>query len=169
MSDEHILAAMENAEAVGLGLPAVKPSVACLIVAPEEALTPDAKCPSSQCRVTDNYICKAYDTAARIGRLGNTLSHLPLALSTSLQAFAFQTKEMGRLMSTLVQACRHVWLAQSPLLEATRKVLRQVPAEPGELFGSTALETLDWTSLHRRVPTSGSQREPEVGTAICAR
>ncbi|KAL7379972.1 hypothetical protein ABVT39_009365 [Epinephelus coioides] len=45
----------------------------------------DPKCPSAQCKVTDNYICKAYNTAARVGRLGNTLSHFLLALSASLQ------------------------------------------------------------------------------------
>lgn len=73
---------MESPEAVGLGrVPAVEPSVAAL----EEALKPDPKCPSSQCRVTDNYICRAYYTAASMGRLGNTLYHLLLTLSPSLQ------------------------------------------------------------------------------------
>ena len=71
---------------VGLGhMPHVEPSIAALIVAPDEALKPDPKCPSTQCRVTDAYVCKAYDRAGDIGRLGNTLSHLLLALSTSLQ------------------------------------------------------------------------------------
>ncbi|KAJ8246568.1 hypothetical protein GJAV_G00252890 [Gymnothorax javanicus] len=42
-----------------------------------------------------------------------------------LQAFAFKTKELGWLMSTMVHACHHVWLVQSPLPEATRKARRQ--------------------------------------------
>lgn len=72
---------MENTEAVALGhMPAVEPSVTALIVALEEV-----KCPSAQCRITDNYVYRAYDTAARTGRQGNTLSHLLLALFTSLQ------------------------------------------------------------------------------------
>ena len=186
-SDERALAAMEGAEAVGLlHMPAVEPAVAALIVSPEEAMKSDPRCPSAQCKVTDDYVCKAYNTAARIGRLGNTLSHFLLALSTSLQdaqvddstrdicdaslqTFACQTRELGRLMSTLVHTRRHVWLAQSPLTEATRRVLRRVPAEPGELFGSAALVALDRTaeagetrrrlaSLHKRTPASSRPR-----------
>nr|XP_033477362.1 uncharacterized protein K02A2.6 [Epinephelus lanceolatus] len=74
----------------------------------------------------------------------------------SLQAFAYQMRELGRLMLTLVHTRRHVWLAQSPLTEATRRVLRRVPAEPGELFGSAALDALDHTAeadeTRRRLP-----------------
>ena len=87
-----------------------------------------------QCRVTDDLLSKAYDAAARMGRTGNSLSHLMLALSASLQeatldtsvhnfgdvslqAFASMSRELGRLMSTFVQARRQVWLAQSPLTE----------------------------------------------------
>lgn len=81
-----MLAAMENAKAVGLGhMPAVELSVAALIVTLVEALTPDAKRPSSQCSVTDNCLCRAYATATCMGRLGNTLSNLLLTLSTSLK------------------------------------------------------------------------------------
>lgn len=186
-SDERALAAMEGAEAVGLlHMPAVEPAIAALIVSPDEAMKPDPRCPSAQCKVTDDYVCRAYATAARIGRLGNTLSHFLLALSTSLQeaqvdasvrdicdaslqTFACQTRELGRLMSTLVHTRRHVWLAQSPLTEATRRVLRRVPAAPGELFGSAALDALDRTAeadetrrrlagLHKRTPTSSRPR-----------
>ncbi|KAL7401322.1 hypothetical protein ABVT39_026370 [Epinephelus coioides] len=184
-SDEWALAAMEDAESVGLlHMPAVEPPIAALIVALDEAMKSDPKCPSAQCKVTDDYVCKAYNTAARVSRLGNTLSHLLHALSASLQeaqvddsvcdicdvslqAFAYQTRELGRLMSRLAHTRHHVWLAQSPLTEATRRVLRQVPAEPGELFGSAALEALDRTaeaddtrqrlaSLHKRAPVSRS-------------
>ncbi|KAL7371344.1 hypothetical protein ABVT39_025162 [Epinephelus coioides] len=178
-SDEWALAAMEDAESVGLlHMPAVEPPIAALIVAPDEAMKSDPKCPSAQCKVTDDYVCKAYNTAARVGHLGNTLSHLLLALSASLQeaqvdnfvrdicdvslqAFAYQTRELGRLMLTLAHTRHHVWLAQSPLTEATRRVLRQVPAEPA------ALDALDRTveanetrrrlvSLHKRAPVSRS-------------
>ncbi|CAL8379054.1 unnamed protein product [Boreogadus saida] len=40
---------------------------------------------AAQCRVTDDLLSKAYDVAARMGRIGNSLSHLLLGLSTSLQ------------------------------------------------------------------------------------
>ncbi|KAK0147854.1 hypothetical protein N1851_012468 [Merluccius polli] len=66
-------------------------------------------------------------------------------------------------MSTLVQARRQVWLAQSPLTETCRRTLRSVPVEPGEVFGSAALEALERTvqarqtrqqlsGLHRSMP-----------------
>ena len=97
-------------------MPPVEPAIASLILAPDQALRPDAKCPRPQCRVTDDLLSKAYDAAARMGRIGNSLSHLMLALSTSLQAavepsmqdisdaslqaFALMSRELGRVMST---------------------------------------------------------------------
>jgi len=60
-------------------------TIASLIVSPDEALRSEARCPLPQCRVTDDLLTKAYDTAAHIGRIGNSLSHLMLALSASLQ------------------------------------------------------------------------------------
>ncbi|CAL8268003.1 unnamed protein product [Boreogadus saida] len=80
------------------------------------------------CRVTDDLLSKAYDAAARMGRIGNSMSHLMLALSASLQevavgalahdfsdaslqAFALMSRELGRVMSTLVQARRQVCAA----------------------------------------------------------
>ncbi|KAK0150202.1 hypothetical protein N1851_008886 [Merluccius polli] len=131
------------------------------------ALRPDARCPRPQCRVTDNLFSKAYDSAARMGRIGNSLSHLLLGLSTSLQqaqvepslqtlsdaslqAFALMARELGHTMSTLVQTRRQVWLAQSPLTETCRKVLRAVPVEPGELFGAAALEALERAARARQ-------------------
>ncbi|XP_047454133.1 uncharacterized protein LOC125016013 [Mugil cephalus] len=123
-SDGRTLAAMQDAPRFGLGrMPAIEPPIAALIVSPDEALRPDARCPRPQCRVTDDLLCKAYDAAARMGRIGNSMSHLLLALSASLQettvdapvhnfsdaslqAFALMSRELGRLMSTLVQARR---------------------------------------------------------------
>ncbi|KAE8301058.1 hypothetical protein D5F01_LYC01211 [Larimichthys crocea] len=69
-----------------------------------------------QCRITDD-LTKSYDIAAHMGCIDNSFSHLVLALSqtpqttgadaqtqglsdASLQAFAFMTRELGRLMST---------------------------------------------------------------------
>ncbi|KAK0153029.1 hypothetical protein N1851_005294 [Merluccius polli] len=159
-TDAQTLAAMQDAAQVGLSrMPPVEPAIASLILAPDEALRPDARCPRPQCR--------AYDSAARMGRIGNSLSHLLLGLSTSLQqaqvepslqtlsdaslqAFALMARELGRTMSTLVQTRRQVWLAQSPLTETCRKVLRAVPVEPGELFGAAALEALERAARARQ-------------------
>ncbi|KAK0134683.1 hypothetical protein N1851_029697 [Merluccius polli] len=167
-TDARTLAAMQDAAQVGLGrMPPVEPAIASLILAPDEALRPDARCPRPQCRVTDDLLTKAYDSAARMGRIGNSLSHLLLGLSTSLQqaqvepslqslsdaslqAFALMARELGRTMSTLVQTRRQVWLAQSPLTETCRKVLRAVPVEPGELFGAAALEALERAARARQ-------------------
>jgi len=159
-SDGLTLAAMQDPAKVGLGrMPPIEPAIASLILAPDEALRPDARCPLPQCRVTDELLCKAYDAAARMGRIGNSLSHLMLAASASLQqapaepsllglsdaslqAFALMTRELGRVMSLLVQTRRQVWLAQSPLTETCGSVQRGVPVEPGELFGAAALAAL---------------------------
>ena len=122
-------------------MPAVEPAIAALIVSPVEVLRRDARCPRPQCWVTDDLLSKAYDAAARIGRVGNSLLHLMLTPSASqqeamlsasvhsfgdvpLQAFALMARELGRLMSTLVQACHHVWLAQLPLTETCWRTLR---------------------------------------------
>lgn len=84
------------------------------------------------------------------GPLANSSSRLLLALFTSggagrwlhrdicdvsLQAFAYQTRELDQLMVTLVNIRCYVWLMQLPLTEVTRRVLRQSPAEPSVLFG----------------------------------
>lgn len=162
-SDARTLAAMQDAAKYGLGrMPAIEPAIASLIVSPDETLRPDARCPRPQCRVTDDLLSKAYDAGARMGRIGNSFSHLMLALSAtlqqeslrapvsfndaSLQAVALMTSELGHLMSTLVQASRQVWLAQSPLTDTCRRVLRSVPVQPGELFGPAAVEALEHTA-----------------------
>ncbi|MEQ2166328.1 hypothetical protein GOODEAATRI_026811 [Goodea atripinnis] len=90
------------------------------------------------------------------------MAHLMFALSASLQdaggataavgfsdavlqALALMTRELGCVMSFLVQACRQVWLAQPPLTEACRRTIRGVPVMLGELFGSAAVEALERT------------------------
>ncbi|XP_043992837.1 uncharacterized protein LOC122842759 [Gambusia affinis] len=123
-ADGRVLAAMHDSVQSGLDrMPAVEPAVASLIVSPDEALREDVRCPRAQCRITDGFLCKAYNAGARAGRLGNSLAHLMFALSASLQdtggadaavgfsdaalqAFALMTRELGRLMSFLVQARR---------------------------------------------------------------
>ena len=125
--------------------------------------------------------CQRPTTQRRMGRIGNSLSHLLLGLSTSLQqakvepslqslsdaslqAFALMSRELGRTMSTLVQTRRQVWLAQSPLTETCRRVLCAVPVEPGELFGSAALEALEGAARARqtRQKLSGLTRSVSV-------
>lgn len=85
---------------------------------------------SPHCCVTDELLSEAYDAVACMGCKGNSMSHLMLALccfqeatldtflhnfsDPSLQAFALMSRELGRVMSNLVQAHRQVWLAQSP-------------------------------------------------------
>ena len=95
-----------------------------------------------------------------MGRIGNSLSHLVLALSqslhttdkdaqaqglsdASLKAIAFKTREFGRLMSTLTKARRQAWLAQSPLSEACRKTFRTLPVVPGQMLGPAAQQALE--------------------------
>ena len=88
------------------------------------------------------------------------MSHLMLALTqtlqctgdasasqglcdSSLQAFAFMSRELGRLMSYLTLARRQIWVAQSPLAEPGRRALRSLPVVPGELFGQAAQQALE--------------------------
>lgn len=167
-SDGRVLAAMQNAAAAGLDrIHAVEPVVAALIVSPEEALRQDVRCPRRQCRVTDDFVSRAYNSGAWAGQLGNSLAHLMFALSASLQgvdgaaaasgfcdaalqAFALMTRELGRVMSYLVQARRQVWLAQSALSEMCRRTLHSVPVEPGQMFGSAAVEALERTVQARQ-------------------
>lgn len=188
-ADGRALAAMHNAAEVGLErMPAVEPAIASLIVSPEEALRSTVRCPRPQCRVTDDILYRTYSAGARAGRIGNSLAHLMFALSgtlqegtapansvnfsdAALQAFALLTRELGRMMSLLCQARRHLWLAQSPLTEASRKTLRSVPVVPGELFGPSAQEALERTiqasetrqqlsSLNRSMPPPARPRAP---------
>ncbi|ROI87634.1 hypothetical protein DPX16_0079 [Anabarilius grahami] len=64
------LSNMEEAEKSGLAnMPAVEPCVAALVVSPDEALRPNLRCPSAECRRTDDLIVKAHNTATRVGFL----------------------------------------------------------------------------------------------------
>ena len=58
---------MDNADTYGLeGLAPIKPAIASLVV--------------PQCRITDDLLTRSYNIAALVGRLGNSLSHIVLAL-----------------------------------------------------------------------------------------
>ena len=169
-ADGRALAAMQDPASVGLdSMPGVEPCVASLVVSSVDALKRDTRCPRPQCRLTDDLLIRAYDTGARAGRIGNSLSHLMLALSASLQegstnednttedstntdavtfcdasleAFGLMTRELGRMMSFLVQARRQVWLSQSSLKENARAALRRLEVEPATVFGPGAPSTL---------------------------
>ena len=187
VSDARALASMQDADTYGLGsMPSPEPSIASLICTPDEACRPVSRCPRPQCRLTDDLLVKSYDVAARVGRIGNSLSHILLALSqtiqtsgvaapssaagaedaegaggaevesavavdasvqslsdASLEALAYMTTEVGRLLSTLTQTRRQVWLAQSPLSEPCRNILRALPVVPGQLFTSAAQQALE--------------------------
>lgn len=160
-SNERTLADMLDPETVGLlHMPVVDTQIAALVLPPDEAVKPDPKCPSAQCKITDDYICRAYASAARAARFGNTLSHFLTLITTSVQetgsddlasdacdaalhTFAYLTKALGDVLATLVHTRRHVWLAQSALPESTRRALRNLPTEPGVLFGPGSREILD--------------------------
>ena len=162
-SDGRTLAAMHDPAAVGLDcMPSVEPVVSSLVVSPDESLNRDTRCPRPQCRLTDDLLIRGYNAGARAGRIGNSLSHLLLALSSSLpeggantdatalcdaslEAFGLMTRELGRMMSIMVQARRQVWLSQANLNERARKTLQGLPVVPGTVFGPAAQEALDRT------------------------
>ncbi|XP_061590737.1 uncharacterized protein LOC133456285 [Cololabis saira] len=137
--DARTLASMRQAEQHGLvHMPPVDPCIASLVLSRDEALIDKARCPRPQCRVTDSLLSTAYDAAGRMARIGNSLSVLLLAQSqmlqseheggelgdtndAALQAFGLMTRELGRLMSTLVVTRRQVWLAQAPICLGQRQ------------------------------------------------
>ncbi|MEQ2161026.1 hypothetical protein GOODEAATRI_005431 [Goodea atripinnis] len=84
--------------------------------------------------------------------------------------FALMTRELGRTLSTLVHARRQVWLAQSPLTEPCRRMLRALPVVLGELFGSAALEALERTAQASRTrqQLAGLHRPPRRPVAAGA-
>lgn len=70
----RLLAAMADPSTAGLGpMPSVEPAVVSLVVSPDEALRTDPRCPSPECRRTDNLVCRAYNTQATMGRVLNTM------------------------------------------------------------------------------------------------
>ncbi|MEQ2157774.1 hypothetical protein GOODEAATRI_005267 [Goodea atripinnis] len=115
--DGRVLAVMHESVKAGLDrMPAVESAVASLIVSPDEALGPDVRCPHTQCWVTNDLLCKAYNADVPAGCLANSMAHLMFALSASLQdtggaigfsdaalqAFSLMTRELCRVMSFLI-------------------------------------------------------------------
>ena len=174
--DARALASMSEAEKHGLvRMPPVDQCIAALVLPPDEALKDTARCPSSQCRVTDGLLSKAYDSAACMARMGNSLSVLLLAQSkilesgqpgselgdindVALETFALMSSELGRLMSTLVVTRRQVWLAQAPMSDECRKALRKLPVVPGQLFGPEADKALERRQQSRQASEAWGQR-----------
>ena len=152
---------MADAESHGLAdMPAIDTCIAALVVSPDEALRPHPRCPSVECRRTDELLTKAHNTATRVGRLSNSLAHLMLALqasppeqstervteellNTALQTIGYIAQDTGRLVATLVRSRRQVWLAQTPLPEPCRATLRALPLVLGHVFGPKVKEALD--------------------------
>ena len=174
--DARTLASMKDADKNGLDhMPGVDQCIRAMVLSPDEALKRDARCPSAQCRVTDSLLSKAYDSAACMARMGNSLSVLLLAQSkmlesepggelssvndVALETFALMSRELGRVMSTLVVARRQVWLAQAPKLsDHCRKVLRQLPVVPGQLFGPEADKLLEDRQQSQQASEAFGQR-----------
>ena len=76
-------------------MPAVEPCAASLIVSLDEALRQDVRCPNKEFRRTDDALVKT--TVARLGRVGNTMGHLLLALHSTLDS-ALQDVAMSGLL-----------------------------------------------------------------------
>lgn len=87
------------------------------------------------------------------------LAHLLLAINALLSSpdtiaselFSAALRSVGsivghccKVMGLLVQACRQVWIMQSPFSESCRAPLRHLPLVPGQIFGPAAQEGLDW-------------------------
>lgn len=84
----------------------------------------------------------AFSIAQSLQAIGRDSLLLRLS-DTSLQAFAFMSRELGRFMSMLTQVWRQMWLAHSLLFKVFRRTLRDLPVVLGQLFGSAARETLE--------------------------
>lgn len=66
--DYRVLSNLQDACDHGLdSMPNVDPVVAALLVLPDEALKLDAHCPQPQHNLTEDFLVKSYDMAARIG------------------------------------------------------------------------------------------------------
>ncbi|MEQ2159668.1 hypothetical protein GOODEAATRI_025401, partial [Goodea atripinnis] len=93
-------------------MPAVESSITFLIVPLDEALRPNICCLLPQCSVTDDLLCRAYDSSAWMGRIGNSLSHLMPGLSSSLE-----TVPLDQLTQGLVNAPLQAFVLKTQELE----------------------------------------------------
>lgn len=63
----------------------------------------------------------------------------------ALLKFDLMPREIGWMISLLIQAHQQVWFSQSKLTEAARRTLHSLPVEPGEIFGPSVQEALERT------------------------
>lgn len=125
-SDGRALAAVQEVPKFGLGhMPAVEPTIAFLVISPDEVLREDAGYPRPRCRIMDDFLCRVHDAGAHMGRcsccprpiyMGPWVIPLPVVWS-GLQTYAFSTKELNRLLLTLVSVHLHAELVWPPLTE----------------------------------------------------
>ncbi|MEQ2228856.1 hypothetical protein ILYODFUR_012895 [Ilyodon furcidens] len=153
--DVRTLASMHNPGVHGLDhMPPTDHCIASMVLSPNDVLKGKGRCPSAQCRVTNSFLCQAYDIAALMARIGNSLSMLLLAQSqmlqpgmagaalgdtnnAALQAFGLMSKELGHLLANLVVMRYHVWLEQAPVSDDCSQILRSLPGRQllGQLYG----------------------------------
>ncbi|MEQ2160330.1 hypothetical protein GOODEAATRI_032588 [Goodea atripinnis] len=131
-------------------MPPVDHCIASLVFSPDEALRERARCPSAQCRVTDDYLCRAYNIAARMARIGNSLSVLLLAQSQILQP-GMAGAALGDTIDAALQA---FGLMQS---------LRRLPVIPGQLFGPEAERALEHRRQSSQAPEAWGGRSGAMG------
>lgn len=86
----------------------VLPTIASLILSPDEAVREDARCHRPKCRLTDDLLSRSYNIAARMERIGDSFSHLILALSQTLQESG-----VGSSAQTLSDASRQTFALMS--------------------------------------------------------
>ncbi|MED6260077.1 hypothetical protein ATANTOWER_000334, partial [Ataeniobius toweri] len=115
-----------------------------------------------------------------MSRIGNSLSVLLLAQSQMLQpgmvgaalgdtndaapqAFGLMSRELGRLLSTLVVTRRQVWLAQAPISDDCRQSLRRLPVVQGQLFGPEAERALECRWQSSQAPEAWGGRSGAMG------
>lgn len=110
-------------------------SEGCCIVSPDEALHRNAEWPRSQCRIADD-LTRTYDARGLAGHMGNSLPHLMLALSASLQLimpFYASVERSGLMSRALKRTMSILVLSSSPGLAATVKLDRgseEIPLQP---------------------------------------
>ncbi|MEQ2208025.1 hypothetical protein XENOCAPTIV_023360, partial [Xenoophorus captivus] len=85
-----------------------------------------------------------------------------------LQAFGLMSRklmsrELGRLLSTLVVTRRQVWLPQAPISDDCRQSLRRLPVIPGQLFGPDAERALERCRQSSQAPEAWGGRSRAMG------
>lgn len=152
----------QDATKVGLAhMPAVEPTIAALIVFPNEALRQDVRCPPPRYRVTDDFLSKAYDAAARMGRIGNSMSPLMFTLSASISA------ELQRCLKGTVMSDVHIHPGLPPSMACSVVPHRGVQKDPPQCSGGAGGTV--WVSCSRGIrvdrPGQADQAAAQQGCA----